>query len=115
MAFLRTRPAFRRFALSLAAAQLLAYAAAPVVEALTEEMPGPVSVEAAHSTTCVPVHQATTCIACQLLTFSARRAESVPVHCTREERAAPVDLTASISPRAPPAPHHSRAPPLPLG
>jgi hypothetical protein len=111
MALLRFRPAFRRFALTLAAAQLLAYASAPVVEALTDRTPGPVSIESGHSKACVQIHQESTCMACQLLTLTAHRGQAATVPCTDSQRAVFIQLAASASPRAPPQGPLSRAPP----
>jgi len=111
MASLRFRPVFRRFTLALAAAQLLAYAAAPVVEAMTERAPGPVSIESGHSKTCVQVHQAATCMACQLLTLTATRGQATALPRTDTQRAVIIQLAASAAPRAPPTGPLSRAPP----
>lgn len=108
---LRFRPVFRRFALTLAAAQLLAYAAAPVVEAVTERAPGPVSVESGHDQTCVQLHQPATCMACQLLTLTAHRGQSAALPRTDAQRAVFIQLAASATPRAPPTGPLSRAPP----
>lgn len=111
MALLRFRPAFRRLALTLAAAQLLAYASAPALEALTERAPGPVSVESGHSKSCVQVHQSATCLACQLLTLTAHRGSHVPLPRTDAQRSVFIQLAASAAPRAPPSGPLSRAPP----
>jgi len=100
---LRTRPLLQRLAALLATAQLVAYAVAPVIEAQVERAPGPVSVEEGHSTHCVSVHQAATCLACQLVVTRARAAQPgrVPV----------LNATHAPSPGAVPLARASRAPP----
>ena len=112
----RLRPAFRRFALSLAAAQLLAYAAAPVIEAVTERPSTGAHVEAAHTRTCVVLHAPDACLACQLLAVSARRPDGT---CLTPERSARMPIgdrgMTSRAPRAPPGPFLTRAPPSTLG
>jgi hypothetical protein len=116
MPALRSRIAFRRLALSLAAAQLLAYAAAPALEAVGERSPGPVAIEAAHSKACAPIHQPATCLACQMLSMNAQCPAGTSLPSFGSERAASVDLVASAAaPRAPPLRFLSRAPPLTLG
>jgi len=112
---IRVRPAFRRFALALAACQLLAYASAPVLEAATDRAPGPIHVEAGHSHSCVPLHAPGECLACQLLSVSAATPEIVQV-------VLPVDIQRrieSVAPvvrfsRAPPSLVLTRAPPATL-
>src|SRR5712672_593875 len=69
------RTLFRRLALALAAAQLVAYAAVPVLEALTERAPGPVALERAHTASCVVLHTPDSCLACQLLSAHGQRAD----------------------------------------
>ena len=115
MPLIRLRPSFRRFALTLAAAQLLAYASVPVIEAATERATAGAAIENGHSKACFPIHAPDTCMACQLLVMSAHR----PVQTQRSaEQAArlPIDDRgmASRAPRAPPGPHLSRAPPSTL-
>jgi hypothetical protein len=115
MFMLRVRPAFRRFALALAACQLLAYASAPVLEAATDRAPGPIHIEAGHNQSCVPLHAADECLACQLLSASAATPEIVQV-------VLPIDILhkiESVAPtvrfsRAPPSIVLTRAPPGPL-
>lgn len=96
----------------LAAAQLLAYAAAPALEAATERSPGPTHVERAKPHSCVPVHEATTCLACQLLTMHARRPEAARVPAA-EDVARVVEIREWMSAPAtgPPAGFFTRAPP----
>src|SRR6266849_333030 len=65
MLFRRCRPALRRLALALAAAQLVAYAAVPILEARAERASGP-AFERKHSSSCVVLHSSATCLACQL-------------------------------------------------
>lgn len=116
MALTRTRPAFRRFALALAAAQLLAYGAASVLEAEVERNPGPAHIERAHSDSCVPIHAPASCIACQLLTVHVPvpAATRMPLR-TDETRATEIVASLSVAPRAPPTGFLTRAPPITLG
>jgi hypothetical protein len=115
MALLRNRTGFRRFALAIAAAQVLAYAFAPVLEAVTERAAGPNVVEVAHTKTCTPVHQPSTCMACQLLNITASKSDGPQQPATREDHARPADDGVTIAcPRAPPAANLSRAPPATL-
>ena len=111
----RSRPALRRLALALAAAQIVAYAATPVVEALTERAPGPVSLEPIHTATCVILHSSDSCLACQLLSVHGQRACGTSLPAAPPLAAAP-DLTTrtSRSLRAPPRHLRSRAPPAHL-
>jgi hypothetical protein len=112
MGLTRFRHGLRRMASVLAAAQLLAYAAAPVLEAATERNPGPAHIEPAKPHSCVPVHEAATCLACQLLTLHARRPETTLVPAAE-------DVTWAIESRewysvpttGPPAGFFTRAPP----
>ncbi len=111
----RTRPALRRFALVLAAAQLLAYSAAPVIEALTERSPGPASIERAHSQSCTPIHQPSACLACQMLTAHARKADADHGRFGLEEASSSRGVEAvRAAPRAPPGVLRTRSPPLHL-
>jgi len=116
MAWSRHRTLLRRFALALASAQVLAYSAAPMLEALTERSPGPTHIEAAKDASCVPVHTASHCMACQLLTLHARKPEAV-----RAPDQADVSSVAHqtsrdiIVTRAPPPGFRTRAPPIHLG
>lgn len=112
----RNRPALRRLALALAAAQVLAYAAAPVLHGVTERNPGPAHVEAASDQACVPAHAASACVVCQMLTLQARRPDPARIFVAADvahirdnaiERPAP--------PRAPPQGFLTRAPPIHLG
>jgi hypothetical protein len=112
----RTRLAFRRFALVLAAAQLLAYGAAPLLEAGTERNPGPVHIERAHNQSCVPLHAPDACLACQLLTATARAPEVVRVSLPNDERCSIESVVLTMmAPRPPPAIFLTRAPPQDLG
>ncbi len=108
---LRLRPLFRRFAFALAAAQLLAYAAAPVIEASTERSTSQVTLESRHSSSCVQVHQAATCLACQLLTMTAQQGQSAALPCTDQYHVTYQLLAASMAPHAPPRGQLTRAPP----
>jgi len=102
---------FRRFALALAAAQLLAYAAVPVLEASTERSTSAVSIESRHSATCVQVHQASACLACQLLTLTAQQGHSVALPCLDRNHIVFRLFADAVAPRAPPLGPLSRAPP----
>lgn len=116
MGLKRSRLAFRRFALVLAAAQLVAYGAAPVLEARTERNPGPVHIERAHNQSCVPPHAPDACLACQLLTATARAPEVVRVSLPSDERCAIEGIVLTVmAPRPPPAIFLTRAPPTVLG
>jgi hypothetical protein len=108
----RLRPAFRRFALALAAAQLLAYAVAPVIEGATERPSTGASVESGHTKACIPLHAPDACLACQLLVMHAQRPAPVQRACEAVAYL-PVDDRglASKAPRAPPGPKLTRAPP----
>ena len=111
----RCRPAFRRLALALAAAQIVAYAATPVVEALTDRAPGPVAVERSHDATCVVLHSSDSCLACQLLSAHGQRARGTCLPGAPPLALAPVAMTrVSSPPRAPPRNLRSRAPPADL-
>jgi len=109
------RPLRRRLALALAAAQLLAYAAAPLIESRAERAPGPVALERTHTASCVVLHAPDSCLACQLLTIHGQRPEGacVPLAVTSREAATNPRL-AAWTPRAPPGTLHSRAPPTHL-
>ena len=101
----------RRLALALAAAQLAAFALAPVIEAASEHEPGPASIEAAHGH-CVKVHQPATCLACVLAATRGRAPERVRLVLTEAEsrvRERPVPTAAPS--RAPPRVLRTRAPP----
>ena len=112
----RTRLAFRRFALVLAAAQLAAYGAAPLLEASTERSPGPVHIERAHDQSCVPIHAPDACLACQLLTASARAPDIVRVSSASDERCGVEGIVLTVmAPRPPPSIYLTRAPPQDLG
>lgn len=112
MRAVRFRSFVRRFALVLAAAQLLAYAAAPVLEGMTEHAIGKAAIHNGHQCSTVTLHEASTCLACQLLTMSAQRAQSAPLPDFGDGRAAMVELAASSAPRAPPVRVPTRAPPV---
>src|SRR5262245_5691270 len=107
-------PTLKRLAMALATAQLLAYAAAPIIEAQTERAPGPVAIERSHTAQCVRVHQPESCLACQLVSARARAGERtrVPELATQQASLEPAARTAS-QPRAPPRSTRSRAPPIP--
>jgi hypothetical protein len=111
----RIHPAFRRFALVLAAAQLVAYGIAPLLEAGTERNPGPAHVERAHSHPCVPLHAPDACLACQLLTASAAAPEIIRVSLPSDERCSIESVVLNaMAPRPPPAIFQTRAPPQDL-
>jgi len=115
MGMIRTRLAFRRFALMLAAAQLVAYGLAPVLEASAEWNPGPIHIERAHSQSCVPLHAPDACLACQLLTTSAATPEIVRIALPNDERCYLESMVATVSaPRPPPLTFQTRAPPTHL-
>jgi hypothetical protein len=115
MALGRSRPAFRRFALALAACQLLAYGSAPFIEAMTERTPGVTHIEAAHTAACVILHSANSCMACQLLTTHAQQARAAGVPVLAVAVAGPSPATHLLAPsRAPPSNRQCRAPPINL-
>ncbi len=64
-----------RFALVLAIAQLVAYAAAPVLEGMTEQAVGRPAIHNGHQCSTVTLHEASNCLACQLLIMSAQRSD----------------------------------------
>ena len=106
------RLAFRRFALVLAAAQLVAYGVAPVLEARTERNPGLIHIERAHNQSCVPLHAPDACLACQLLTTSAAAPNIVRVALPSDERCTVERTVLTVmAPRPPPAIYLTRAPP----
>ena len=108
----RSLPAFRRFALLIATAQVVAYAAAPVLEASTERAPGPHHVESATGRTCDPVHQPAACLACHLLDVTAREVQGTRAAAPVEAQCRPADVELSgVAPRAPPLTYLTRAPP----
>lgn len=112
---MRTLPAFRRFALVIAAAQVVAYAAAPALEASSERVPGPHHVERATGRTCDPVHQPAACLACQLLDVTARAPEPGSAMIAAGLQARPAEVESlGAAPRAPPLSYHTRAPPFVL-
>ena len=112
----RNRPALRRFAMALAAAQLLAYGAAPVLHGLSERSPGPAHVEAATDQACVPAHAASACIVCQLLTVQARRPDAARIFVAADvARISDNSVPLAAAPRAPPQGFLTRAPPIHLG
>jgi len=105
------RTLLRRLALALAAAQLAAFALAPVIEAATEHAPGPPSVESAHQH-CARVHQPATCLACVLLAARARTPERVVLVMAESVSHIRESTTAKQAPsRAPPRALRTRAPP----
>jgi len=115
MGMTRTRLAFRRFALMLAAAQLVAYGLAPVLEAAGERNPGPVHIERAHSQSCVPLHAPDACLACQLLTTSAATPDIVRISLPSDERCSTEGMVTTVTaPRPPPLTFLTRAPPTHL-
>ena len=105
----------RRFALVLATAQLLAYAVAPVLEGMTEHAVGHAAIHNGHQCSTVTLHEASNCLACQLLTMSAQRPDPTPLPAFGDGRATLVELAASSAPRAPPVRVPTRAPPALLG
>lgn len=106
------RPLLRRLALALAAAQIVVYAAAPVLEALTEHAPGPVALEHAHTHACVVLHAPDSCLACQLLSTLGHAARGACLPVVASDAIAPAASTyAAWTPRAPPRGTRSRAPP----
>ena len=99
-------------ALVLATLHVVAYGAAPVLEARTERSPGPVHIERAHNESCVPIHAPDACLACQLLTATARAPEIVRVSLASEERCRVEGVVLTVmAPRPPPATFLTRAPP----
>ena len=115
MAVTRSRPSFRRFALVLAAAQIVAYGLAPVLEAATERNPGPVHIERAHNQSCVPLHAPDACLACQLLTATAATPDIVRVALPSDERCSTEGMVETVmAPRPPPVTFLTRAPPAHL-
>jgi len=111
----RFRPILRRLALVLAAAQVVAYVAVPVLEAATERNPGPAHIEPAHSDACIPVHAPDACLACQLLTAQAVGAEPARIpRATDQSNTADADERNTPAPRPPPTVQLSRAPPTSL-
>ena len=112
---LRQRPLLRRLALTFAVMLIAAYASAPLVEALTEHAPGPVSLEATHTASCVVLHSPDSCLACHLLTTHGRRPDGAVLPLVVALERAPLAIAASSAePRAPPRTTHSRAPPTHL-
>ena len=112
----RNRPALRRLALALAAAQVLAYAAAPVLHGLSERNPGPAHVEAATDQACVPAHAASACVVCQMLTLQARRPDPARIFVAADMAHIGDQAIALSAPaRAPPQGFLTRAPPTHLG
>ena len=110
-----TRPLFRRLALALAAAQIVVYAAAPVLEALTERAPGPVALERAHTSACIVLHAPDSCLACQLLSTHGQVGRGTCPPVGSKELASPAaSAQAAWTPRAPPRSTRGRAPPLHL-
>jgi hypothetical protein len=106
------RPLFRRLALALAAAQIVVYAAAPVLEALTERAPGPVALERSHSSACVVLHAPDSCLACQLLSALGQAARGTCLPVALSDAVSPATSEHSAwTPRAPPRNSRSRAPP----
>jgi hypothetical protein len=107
----RSRPALRRLALALATAQLVAYAAVPVVEGRTERSAGP-ALERTHTATCVVLHSPISCLACQLLATHGQRAGGTTVPASRLAVRAPAVIgEAFASSRSPNRSLQSRAPP----
>ena len=105
------RTLLRRLAAVLAAAQLAAFALAPVVEAATERAPGPPSLEAPHGS-CARVHQPATCLACVLLAARARTPERVHLSVPETERHVPETAALALAPtQAAPRALRTRAPP----
>ena len=106
---------FRQVARILAAVQLLAFAIAPLLEAVTvaKQTTATVSVDAAQHHGSTLNHDPSTCSACQLLRTVARLPELPRVAVVGEDAPAPTDsatdLVARLSPRqgflsrAPPA------------
>ncbi|HEY2805033.1 MAG TPA: hypothetical protein VGI92_04160 [Gemmatimonadales bacterium] len=99
----------------LATAQLVAYAAAPVLEGMTEHAVGQAAIHNGHKCSTVILHDTSTCLACQLLTIAAERPEQASLPVFSDGRATLVELAASSAPRAPPLRVHTRAPPITLG
>ena len=106
---------FRRFALALATAQIVVYAAGPALESLSDRAPGPIALERTHTSSCVVLHAPDSCLVCQLLTtaFQPASSASLPVAASNVVAPAVLSLT-SLAPRAPPTSLGSRAPPLRL-
>ncbi len=104
-----------RFALVLAIAQLVAYAAAPVLEGMTEQAVGRPAIHNGHQCSTVTLHEASNCLACQLLIMSAQRSDPTPLPMFGDGRATLGEMAASSAPRAPPVRVPTRAPPALLG
>ncbi len=106
------QPLFRRFALALAAAQIVAYAVVPVLEARSERAPGPVALERAHTSSCVVLHAPDSCLACQLLSAHGQAARGACLPAALVDLVSPAAAPQSgWTPRAPPRSSRSRAPP----
>jgi hypothetical protein len=106
-----SRPRLRRLALALAATQLVVFALAPVLEAMTERPATAGAVEAAHDG-CVRVHRPATCMACILSSVRARVAAGVRVPVgTSITRFTDGAQPAAVPPFGPRHTPSSRAPP----
>ena len=108
------RPPFRYLALVLAAVQLLAFAGAPVLEAVTVESysVAPLAVDEAQSSG-RSIHDPGTCPACQLLGAHARRPEAARIAIPTSDACSGMLRSDGTSPQgAPRAGFLSRAPPL---
>jgi hypothetical protein len=106
------RPPFRRLALALAAAQIMAYAIAPTLESRTDRATGPVALERAHTHACVVLHAPDSCLACQLLSAHGQQARAACLPLALRDAVSPAASEhASAAPRAPPRTTRSRAPP----
>ncbi len=107
----RNRTVLRRLALALAAAQLVAFALAPVIEGMTNHDRGHPTVQVAHEDG-IPVHQDATCLACVLAAARARTPEPVRLVIGRaESRLACVPAPTVTRSLAPPPLPATRAPP----
>ena len=112
MALDRSRRALRRLALALAACQMVAYAAVPIVEGRTERAAGPVAIERNHTATCVVLHSPASCLACQLLTATGLRADGASVPASSLARSAAQVIGEVVAASRPPDRSlQSRAPP----
>jgi len=86
-----------------------------VLEGLTEHAVGQTAIHNGHQCSTVTLHEASNCLACQLLTMSAQRPCATPLPDFGDGRATLVEMAASSAPRAPPVRVPTRAPPALLG
>jgi len=110
-----TRPLFRRLALAFAAAQIVVYAVAPLLESRNARTTAPVSLERAHTHSCVVLHAPDSCLACQLLSVHGQAGRGTCLPLALNDAVSPASSVQPVwAPRAPPRGTRSRAPPLDL-